>query len=167
MKGRSKRTAFNAWNKSGDVVMQAMVEMMQQPFTKLTLDSVQFMALEALFVSIYGGCAENINEQRRKIFCQRNENPELIHPTQNAIFHHCQRALYQASVWVSAHVAEMNAPDPLEYGWKKIDKRLLPVWMSIPEVSIACQELVKCGCKRACGNACTCNKKITELHSIM
>jgi len=49
----------------------------------------------------------------------------------------------------SANVAEMKSPDPLEYGWKKIGKRLLPVWMSIPDVSIACQELVKCGCNRA------------------
>jgi len=159
MRGRSKRTAFNAWNKSEDVATQAMVKLMQQPFTKLTLDSEQFKVLEAFFVNMYGGGAQHINDQRKMIFCQRNQNPELMPPTQNALFHHCQRALYQASVWVSAHIAEMKAPDPLEFGWKMHDQRLLPVWMLIPEISIACQELIKCGCKRACGNACSCLKK--------
>ena len=151
--------AFNAWKKSGDAVTQAMVELMHQPFTKLRLDSAQSMALEAFFVTVYGGDGKSINELRQKIFCQRNQNPELIPPTQNALFHHCQRALYQASVWASANVAEMTAPDPLEYGWKKVEQRLLPVWMSIPEVSTACQILVKCTCKRACGNSCSCKKK--------
>ena len=159
MRGRSKRMAFNAWKKSGDAVTQAMVELMHQPFTKLRLDSAQSMALEAFFVTVYGGDGKSINELRQKIFCQRNQNPELIPPTQNALFHHCQRALYQASVWASANVAEMMAPDPLEYGWKKVEQRLLPVWMSIPEVSTACQILVKCSCKRACGNSCSCKKK--------
>ena len=28
-----------------------------------------------------------------------------------------------------------------------------------PEVSLACQVLVKCDCKRDCGNACSCKKK--------
>jgi len=56
------------------------------------------MALEAFFVTMHGGGAESINEQCQKIFCQRNQNPELIPPTQNALFHHYQRALYQASV---------------------------------------------------------------------
>ena len=88
---------------------------MQQPFTTLKLNSIQFLTLETFFVNMHGGGgAENINQQRRKIFCQRSQNPELIPPTQNALFHHCQRALYQASVWVSANVAEMKSPDPLD-----------------------------------------------------
>ena len=103
---------------------------MQQPFTILRLDSVQFNILETFF-AVYGGGAENINDQREKIFCYHNSNPELIPPTQNALFHHCQRALYQASVWVSANRSEMKAADPLEFGWKELEKRLVRLWMSI------------------------------------
>jgi len=102
MRGRSKRTAFSAGNKSGDVTTQAMVELMQQPFMTLRLDSVQFRVLEASFITLYGGGAESINKQCQMIFCQRNQNPELIPPTQNALFHHFQRELYQASMRGSA-----------------------------------------------------------------
>jgi len=38
MRGRSKRTAFSARNKSGDVMTLAKVELMQQPFMMLRLD---------------------------------------------------------------------------------------------------------------------------------
>jgi len=38
----------------------------------LRLVSVQFRALEAFFVTMYGGGAESINEQRQKILCQRS-----------------------------------------------------------------------------------------------
>ena len=146
LRGRSKRTAFSAWNKSANEVMKAMMELMQQPFMKLTLESDQLVhGIGEFFVTMYGGGAKNINDQRQNIFCQRNQNPELIDlpPTQNALFHHCQRAQYQASIWVSAHVAKMKVPDPLEYGWKKPEKRLLPVWISIPE-SKTNVLLVKC-----------------------
>ena len=158
LRGRSKRTAFNTWKKSEDAVTQAMVHLMQHPFTTLRVDSGQFKVLEAFFVAMYGGAVESINEQRKKIFCQRNQNPEVMPPTQNALFHHYQRALYQASVWASAHLNEINAPDPLQFGWRQLEKRLLPLWMSIPDVSAACQELIKCGCQKAFGKACTCKK---------
>ena len=159
MRGRSKRTSFNEWKKSCAVVTSAMNKLLETPFSMLQMESQQFKQLESFFVDIYGGGSTSINEQRKEMFCHRNQNPEMIPPTQNALYHHCQRALYQASIWKSANVAEMKAPDPTKHGWRKEGQRLLPVWISIPEVSIACQELLKCGCKRPCGNACSCKKK--------
>ena len=141
-----------------DEVTQTMVKLMQQPLTILRLDSVQFKIVETVFVVVYGGGAENINDQREKIFCHRNSNPELIPPTQNALFHYCQRAIKQVFGYQQIVAKWSKAADPLEFGWKKLEKRLVPLWMSIPEVSNVCRELIKCGCQRTCGNACTCKK---------
>ena len=111
--------ASSAWKKSDDAVTQAMVKLAKQPFMTLKLDSVEFMALETFFVAMYDGGEENINELHETIFCRPNQNAELLPPTQNALFHHCQRAIYQASIWVSENVAEINSPDPLEFSWRK------------------------------------------------
>lgn len=114
----------------------------------------------SFFVSLYGGGpASTINDQRKEIFCHRNQNPDMLPPTQDALLQHCRRALYQASIWVSAHQSEMKPPHPCNHGWKEQDGKLLPVWITIPTVSTACQILVKCGCKKPCSKNCSCKKK--------
>ena len=39
------------------------------------------------------------NEARKEMFFQKNKNLDVIPPTENALFHHCQRAIYQTGVW--------------------------------------------------------------------
>lgn len=43
-------------------------------------------------------------------------------------------------------------------GWKRVEGRLGPQWVTIPQVAAGCQELVKCGCWKPCSPACRCNK---------
>ena len=44
------------------------------------------------------------------------------------------------------------------WGWKQEEESIVPLWMTQPEVSKACKELVKCSCKKACGNRCKCKR---------
>jgi hypothetical protein len=130
-----------------------------QPFLLLDLETPQFKALEAFLITVYGEGADSINGLRKQIFIHKNQNPEMMPMTQNAYLQHCRRAAYQASIWACAHKSEIKAPDPAAHGWRKEDQRLLPVWMTIPLVSKACQEMIKCGCKKPCAKACSCKKK--------
>ena len=116
-----------------------MIKLIEHPFTRLDVESPEFKELEAFAISLYGNGADSLNELRKDIFCHRNQNPEMIPPTQNAFLQHCRRAVYQASIWTCANKAEINAPDPCNHGWKKKNQRLLPIWITIPEVSAASQ----------------------------
>ncbi len=71
----------------------------------------------------------------------------MIPPSQNALFQHCRRAMFQASVWTTAHDSAMFEPDPCLHGWNREHDHLIPEWITIPDVAAMGKELVKCGCK--------------------
>ena len=139
-------------------VTECMVELLDSPLQYLQMDA-KFYALEELFIQIYGrGQVSSINQVRKTIFCQRNQNVEMIPPSQNALFQHCQRAMFQASVWTTAHDSAMIEPDPCLHGWNREHDHLIPEWITIPEAAAMCKELVKCGCKESCSGVCSCRK---------
>ena len=155
-----KKDCFNAWTKCSAHVTAVMVELMDRPFQQLKMDA-KFAALEELFTKIYGGGAPSINEMRKLIFCQRNQNVEMLPPSQNALFQHCRQAMFQASIWATAHDATVIEPDPCLHGWRQSDSRpssLIPEWVTIAPVALVCAELVKCGCCKPCAVACSCKK---------
>lgn len=158
-KGRSKGICFKAWKRSPPELTDVFCDLLKQPFQTFSEDSSIFKALENFFVNIYGGKSGPINELRRTIFCEKSKNVEFMPPTQNALFQHCLRAVFQGSVWATAHDPEIEEPDPCLYGWKKTsDGAYKPVWMTVPEVSHVCQELIKCSCRKSCSLMCTCVK---------
>ena len=64
-------------------------------YNLLQMDA-KFDALEDLFIQIYGrGQISSINQVRKTIFCQRNQNVEMIPPSQNALFQHYWRAMFK------------------------------------------------------------------------
>ena len=80
MKGRSKRMCLSAWKKCSPRVTECMVELLDSPLQPSQMDA-KFDALEELFIQIYGGGkASSINQVRKTIFCQRNQNVEMIPP---------------------------------------------------------------------------------------
>ena len=40
--------------------------------------------------------------------------------------------------------------DPEKWGWILNEDGFSPRWMTIPEATEACRELIKCGCKKRC-----------------
>lgn len=90
---------------------------------------------------------------------------ENIPPTQDALVQHCKRVCYQAGIWTASDIAIQQSPSPEGYGWTlDMDTSAwIPVWITLPQASQACTELVKCGCKskNKCGALCSCMQKGT------
>ena len=98
MKARSKKMCFSACKKCSPRVIECMVELLDIPFEPLQMYA-KFDALEELFIQIYGGGqASSINQVRKTIFCQRNQNVEMIPhhrmPYSNIVGGQCSRQVY-------------------------------------------------------------------------
>ena len=75
-----------------------MVELLDSPFQPLQTDA-KFDALEEMFIQIYGGGqASSIYQVLKTIFCQRNQNVEMIlhhrMPYSNIVGGQCSRQVY-------------------------------------------------------------------------
>ena len=66
----------------------------------------------------------------------------MIPPSQNALFQHGRRAMFQASVWTTVHDSAMIEYDPCLHGSTREHDHLIPEWITIPEVAAMCKELV-------------------------
>ena len=136
------------------------MQLLDSPLRSLQMDA-KFDALEELFIQIYGRGQVRLIDQpsaENDFVCQRNQNVEMISPSQNALFQHCRRAMFQAIVWTTAHDSAMFEPDPCLHGWNREHDHLIPEWITIPEAAAMCKELVKCGCKKSCSGVCRCRK---------
>ena len=74
-------------------------------------------------------------------------------PTLHALEQHVQRAVYQAEhIWGQLLIGEPEVSSPDSWGWKRVadDATWTPCWTTLPEAAKSCQELLKCGCKKAC-----------------
>lgn len=98
-----------------------------------------------------------VNRARKQMFAKRKQL-EHIPPTQTALLEHTKRTIYQGShVWGETLVPLQNLPSPGEWGWQQDDNNnWVPHWTNIPEASMSCKELIKCGCKKACRRPCKC-----------
>ena len=81
-------------------------------------------------------------------------------PTSDAFLIHVKRAVYQAAhCWLqSAETASSAVHDSATWGWCESDEKWTPVWMTLPEVSDTCRDLIRCSCKRACTSHCKCTQ---------
>ena len=61
---------------------------------------------------------------------------------QDALLQHVRRAVYQAGIWTMSTQAQQVVPSPQEFAWTKELKSWVPVWITIPEVSRACSQLI-------------------------
>ena len=118
-----------------------------------------YMQIERLIVLVYDKTSTSlsINQTRRELFCLKNVTMGRMLPTQNALLQNTKRAVYQASIWVTSTEAQQMIPSPVDYGWVQVDNVWNPLWLTVPELSKACQDLIKCTCKGDCSN-CKCGK---------
>ena len=95
-----------------------------------------------------------MNDARKQLFAQ-NRKMENIPPTL-----HCncvKRVVYQAGhIWGQPLIGEPDVPSPDSWGWKRVtdDSSWTPCWTTLSEAAKRCQELLKCGCKKACTKRC-------------
>ena len=156
--GKGKKSAWKAWQ-AYDAATEAFVYLAKHPFQKLNVDSEHFQTLERLTVILYNKSSplNSINQTRKELFCQESRPMERLPPTQDALLQHVKRAVFQAGVWATSTDTQQMIPSPTDFGWTKDESgSWVPVWITLPEVSIACRELIKCSCKGDCSN-CKCS----------
>ena len=61
-------------------------------------------------------------------------------------------------IWCLADQKVIPNMDPEKWGWILNEDGFSPRWMTIPEATEACRELIKCGCKKRCQGRCKCKK---------
>ena len=145
-------------------------------FTSLTNNSNLencFSILEKIVVLMYDSTSTSntADEARKILFAKKGRSLECIPPTSDALFQHTKRALYQGGLcWGRSLQREQKLPSPTLYGWKMEEDIYRVHWMTIPESSEVCRELIRCGCKtsKGCSGRCICKKnnlKCTDLCS--
>lgn len=157
-KGKGKKSSWQAWQ-AYEEVTEIFEYIASHPFKHLDENSNEFTKIERLIVVLYDRTSHlaSINVAREELFCRKNRSVERIPPTQNALLQHVKRAIYQAGIWTTSTLEQQVVPSPHEFGWSKESKSWIPVWITIPEVSKACSQLIKCSCKGDCSN-CKCGK---------
>lgn len=157
-KGKSKKSIWEAWQAFQDVT-DTFVYLATHPFQLLNADSEHFKKLERLTVVLYDKTtpSSSINQIRKELFCQKNRAMDKLPPTEDALLQHIRRAVYQAGIWTTSTQTQQVIPSPQDFAWNKVSEPWVPVWMTIPEVSRSCRELIKCFCKGDCKN-CKCGK---------
>ena len=131
-----------------------------QPFGQITIDSERFQMIETFICILYNRTTSitSVNEMREALFT----TVEFMNlpPTQDALYQHVLRAVYQASIWLICMEVLISVPNPAQYGWIKVGDRYVPLWTLLPPISAECSALLKCGCKTIpfCSKNCRCKK---------
>ena len=156
--GKGKKSVWQAWQAYDDVT-ETFVYLAGHPFQLLDADDHHFLKLERLTVILYDKTSplSSVNEARMELFCHKNREMDKLPPTKDALLQHTRRAVYQTGVWTMSTQTHLVVPSPQDFAWTKVSESWVPVWMTIPEVSRSCSELVKCSCKGDCSN-CKCGK---------
>lgn len=177
--GKAKKSAWDAWT-SYPAATAAFAQVMSQPFVPLSIQSELFETLEWFICVLYDKTTDinSVNDMRQELFSRHSKLMENIPPTQvmdmlikllckkninfvfflqAALLQHCNRAVYQCSIWSRSLQNMQNPPTPDAFGWKK-GGMWIPLWTDLPEAAKASRELLKCGCKAIplCTRKCRC-----------
>lgn len=118
--------------------------------------------VEKFVVLLYDKSSDclDVNAARKDLFCRKSRTLSNIPPTQSALVEHTKRAAFQAGhIWEQSLIARPEIPSPDNWGWVKGSDGWKPRWMTLPDASRACHQLIKCGCKQVCkANTCSCGK---------
>ena len=132
------------------------------PFHNLAQDDAKFESIQRFTILMYHKTSmlTKVNEARKRFYFQRTKNIETIPPTEDALFLHTLRAIYQAGVWSKSLEIRQNLPSPQAFGWKHSNESNWtwePKWISQYESSKEAREFVKCSCKSESCTRCKCS----------
>lgn len=161
--GKGKKTAWKTW-KAYPLATEGFLFPVKHPYKPIDHKTKEFEFIERFTCILYDGTTElgSTNKLRKDLFSQ-GTHVKMMHnlpPTQDALIQHTNRCIYQSSIWLNSFKSLQNAPTPAKFGWKIIGDCWKPIWMTIPEASKSCRELIKCGCKAEplCSKNCFCKK---------
>ena len=149
---KGEKSAFDFWNICPSVT--AIFGLLSSMPDELRQEHLE--TIERFVILWYDRTSRlsSINDCRRSLF-SKGRNLENIPPTQDALEQHALRAAYQAGfLWAQATVLKPVIPTPGEWDGNSLTtdgdltNTTTPI-TSIPEASLVCKELIKCGCKKA------------------
>ena len=74
---------------------------------------------------------------------------KCLPPCHNSLFHHTQRANYQAAIWRKCLINDPETPSPIDHGWSRDENGNLTIkWTSLKPAPEEILELLSCHCKR-------------------
>lgn len=153
--GLGKVTAFDVWMANVNIT-QVFCDIGNE---EVQVDGAAFGAIERFIVSLYDRKSDlvSVNLCRKDLFSRKGRTIENIPPTQNALSLHIRRAVYQSChVWSHSIEKDIPAVSPADWGWQLSDGSWVPVWITLPQASAVCKELIRCACKKACSGRCKC-----------
>jgi hypothetical protein len=155
--GKGKKSAWNAWNAFPDVT--CALQELACPGNVIS-DTV-LAVLERFVIVMYDRTSQysDLDSCRRHLFTKRCTSLELLPPTSDAFLLHLKRAVLQAvKIWGQSLQKQIESVCPSDWGWSKTNEQWSPLWMTLPEVSKVCRELIHCCCKKGCTGRCKCVK---------
>ena len=116
---------------------------------------------EKALLCLYNAVSEeSLNSLRYSRFCQKVATgttcvqPENLPPTSAAASYHSQRVFFQVQQWKGDELLQ-----PVDWGWKTTDGKLLPIQTHQPPAHNSLLEVIRCNCKTDCNtNRCTCKR---------
>ena len=82
--------------------------------------------------------------------------PESLPPTERAIVFHSFRVHLQTCIW---KYLDLHCLDPLHWGWKMVDGKLLPIKTDIEAAPEYLLNVVRCNCRLTSSNPCGASTK--------
>src|SRR6218665_53616 len=155
--GKGKTSAWEAWT-SYPVVTEAFLNLYDGG--DCSADAT-ISVLERFVIIMYDRTSEcvSLDNARLQMFTKKSKPLESLPPTFDSFLQHVKRTIYQAvHCWGNCLNKQPHFPDPIEWGWTTAGESWVPQWMTLPEVSRSCSELIHCGCKKGCTGRCKCVK---------
>ena len=142
--------------KTYDDALETFSSIYMNPFQRFTVTSAEFKVIQRFVILMYSKASEftMVNAARKDMFFQKNSNLDIVPPTENALFQHCLRAIYQTGVWGRCLKTYQSLPVPSDFGWQRSNNSDVPwepVWITNGEASKEVREFVKCKCQGAAG----------------
>ena len=164
--GVGKKIAWSIWCSKNH--LKPVVNMLSKAPSHVSLEYMN--EIERFVVLLYQRTSSlrKVLAAKKSMLASVNRKIENIPQTTGALVQHVKRAVYQAGhIWDQYMQGDLTLPSPSAWGWERTDNSpWIACWTTLPEASKACQELLRCGCKKACSKRCRCvktNLKYTQL----
>ena len=94
-RGKGKKTAWQAWS-GFELITPIFQHYSQNPFESIDVAGSNFKMLQKFVIRMYSKTidTESINEGRKVLFAL-NKNVQKIPPTEDSLFQHVKRAIFQ------------------------------------------------------------------------
>ena len=155
MYGIGRKTAL-AIEKTFLPIQNVFYDLVQNPNS---LSDDQFSVIERYVILMYDRLSKltEINDLREYLFTKKGRQMLNLPPTQDALRHHLNRAIFQGAVdWGNCSQPMRNMPSPSLFSWVLDGKHWKPKWTGIQQASTALQQLSKCSCNTGKCKSCTC-----------